>query len=117
MTELIEKLVIQWLPEATVEFLTQKCTELAVNIPNDKADNQQYLVRLVSRHLYSAELENSQDQGKAVWLKLFGELGTALGKGAAKQEPTQPLVQGTRFILRVTPCVQVFWGQKMKLVF
>ena len=59
MADLIEKLVIQWLPEASVEFLTEKCGEFTVVIPNDKADNQQYLVRLVSRHLYSAELENS----------------------------------------------------------
>ena len=87
MADLIEKLVIQWLPEASVEFLTEKCGEFTVAIPNDKADNQQYLVRLVSRHLYSAELENSAEQGKPVWLKLFGELGTALGKGAPKQEP------------------------------
>ena len=47
MAELIEKLVIQWLPEASVEFLTGKCGESTVVIPNDEADNQQYLVRLV----------------------------------------------------------------------
>ena len=91
-TELVEKLVAQWLPEAEVDFLTERCTEFAINVPGDKANNQQYLVRLVSRHLYSETLENSPDQGKAVWLKLFGDLGTALGKGVPKIEPPDPAV-------------------------
>ena len=91
-TELVEKLVAQWLPEAEVDFLTERCTEFAINVPGDKANNQQYLVRLVSRHLYSETLENSADQGKAVWLKLFGDLGTALGKGVPKIEPPDPAV-------------------------
>ena len=89
-TDLIEKLVAQWLPEADVEFLTERCTEFAINVPVAKADNQQYLVRLVSRHLYSETLENAADQGKSVWLKLFGDLGTALGKGTPKIEAPDP---------------------------
>ena len=89
-TDLIEKLVAQWLPEADVEFLTERCTEFAINIPVAKANNQQYLVKLVSRHLYSETLENAADQGKSVWLKLFGDLGTALGKGAPKVEAPDP---------------------------
>ena len=44
MADLIEKLVGQWLPEADVAFLTEKCTELNLAIPGDKADNQAYLV-------------------------------------------------------------------------
>ena len=55
-SELIEKLVAQWLPEASVDFLTEKCTEFAVQIPPGKEANQQYLVRLVSRYLYSEAL-------------------------------------------------------------
>ena len=85
-SELLEKLVVQWLPEAEVAFLIEKCTEFAIQVQNDKADNQQYLVRLISRHLYSEDLENTADRGHSVWLKLFGDLGTSLGKGAPKPE-------------------------------
>ena len=41
--------------------------------------------------MYSEALEASDDGGVAVWLKLFGELGTALGKGEPKvEEPAVP---------------------------
>ena len=86
-TDLIEKLVSQWLPEADVDFLTARCTEFVINVPPDKVANQQYLVRLISRHLYSEALENEADRGASVWLKLFGDLGAALGKGAPKVDP------------------------------
>ena len=86
MADLIEKLVGQWLPEADVAFLTEKCTELNLAIPGDKADNQAYLVKLINRHLNSEALEQTNDGGKAVWLKLFGDLGALLGKGAPKVE-------------------------------
>ena len=89
--ELLEKLVIKWLPEAGVDFLTARLVEFAVEIPPEKANNQMYLVRLISRYLYSEALEESDDGGVAVWLKLFGELGTALGKGEPKsEEPAVP---------------------------
>ena len=55
-SDLVEKLVMQWLPEAPVDFLTARCAEYGKVVPGDKADNQQYLVRLVSRHLYSEDL-------------------------------------------------------------
>ena len=93
-TGLIEKLVGQWLPEADVAFLTEKCTEFAINIPGDKANNHQYLVRLISRHLFSEDLELTNDNGKAVWLKLFGDLGELLGKGLVpKVEALDPVVE------------------------
>ena len=90
MAALIEKLVGQWLPEADVEFLTEKCTELALVIPGDKVDNQAYLVKLINRRLNSEALEATPDQGRGVWLKLFGDLGAALGKGAPKVEAPDP---------------------------
>ena len=95
MAELVEKLVTQWLLEADVGFLTARCTEFNVNVPADKAGNKQYMIRLITRYLYSEALENTADNGKAVWLKLFGELGDVLGKGTPKNEApdTPPPVQ------------------------
>ena len=45
-TDLIGKFVGQWLPEADVAFLTERCIEFGIYIPGDKADNQQYLEKL-----------------------------------------------------------------------
>ena len=91
-TELLEKLVTQWLMEADVVFLTEVCTEFNVNIPDAKVGNKQYLIRLITRHLYSEELEASDDGGQAVWFKLFADLGNVLGKGAPKNEAADPVV-------------------------
>ena len=88
---LLEQLVARWLPEAEIQFLTERCTEFGINVPPEKADNQQYLVRLISRYLYSEQLENEADHGHSVWLKLFGDLGTSLGKGVPKTEPADPV--------------------------
>ena len=90
MADLIEKLVGKWLPEADVAFLTERCTEFNIAVPGDKADNQHYLVKLINRHLFSEALEQTPDNGKGVWLKLFGELGELLGKGAPKVEAPEP---------------------------
>ena len=83
---LVEKFVTQWLPEADVAFLTQLCGEYNIVVPDAKVGRHQDLLKLVLRHLNSAELEESDDQGAAVFLKLFNELGTALGKGEPKRE-------------------------------
>ena len=56
-TELIENLVTQWLIEAEAAFLTEKCTEFNVNIPEAKVGNKQYLIRLITRYIHSEELE------------------------------------------------------------
>ena len=82
--ELIEKLVTQWLPEAEVDFLTDKCTEFQIVVPPQKAASSQYLQKLILRHLTSEDLENSADQGQGVWSKMFSELGLVLKKGDSK---------------------------------
>ena len=84
---LVEKFVTQWLPEAEVDFLTQLCTEYAIQIPPAKAGKHQDILKLVLRHLSSQDLEDTADHGAAVYLKLFNELGTVLGKGQPKPEP------------------------------
>ena len=83
---LLEKFVTQWITEADVDFLTQLCGEYNIVIPDAKVGKHQELLKLLFRHLNSAELEESDDQGAAVFLKLFNDLGTALGKGDPKRE-------------------------------
>ena len=84
---LVEKFVTQWLPEADIDFLNERCTEYTINIPAAKVGKHQEVLKLVLRHLSSAELEATPDQGAAVYLKLFQELGMLLGKGQPKTEP------------------------------
>ena len=91
---LIKKFVTMWLPEANSDFLTALCTEYGIVIPAAKAGKQEDLLLLVMRHLTSAELEATADQGNAVFIKLFGELGAELGKGDPKQEPLNSTIGG-----------------------
>ena len=91
---LIEKFISLWLPEASSDFLTHLCTEYAIDIPAAKAGKQEELLKLVTRYLTSAELEATPDQGQAVFLKLFNELGAELGKGQPKQEPLDTTADG-----------------------
>ena len=85
----IEKYVTQWLPQANVEFLNGLCTEYGIQVPQGKIGKHQEILKLVNRHLNSAELEASQDGGQAVFVKLFNELGVELGKGTPKEEPIE----------------------------
>ena len=84
--DLIEQLVSQWLLEADMAFLVARCTEFNIEVPPERADSRQHHLKLVSRHLNSEALEQSPDQGKAIWFKMFSDLGAALGKGAVKTE-------------------------------
>ena len=84
---LIEKFVTQWLPEASLEFLNILCGEFKIVVPPQKAGKHQEILKLVLRYLSGEELENSDDQGAAVFAKLFQELGMELGKGQPKAEP------------------------------
>ena len=91
----MEQLVTQWLPEADQDFLVERCTEFQLQIPADKANNPTYMRKMIFRHLTSAAVEQTPDQGKGVWQKICGELGAALGKGAVKSEapPTPTTTQ------------------------
>ena len=84
---LIEKFVTQWLPEADIDFLNALCTEYAIDIPANKVGRHQDVLKLVLRYLSGEELENTADQGAAVYAKLFQDLGMELGKGQPKAEP------------------------------
>ena len=88
---LVEQLVTQWLPDASIEFLAERCTEYNIQIDAGKADDATYHRKRILRHLTSDALEQSADQGVGVWRKIFGELGSHLGKGAVKPDP-DPIV-------------------------
>ena len=78
MAGLVENFCIEHLPSASIEFLTARAGEYQIQIAPDKTDNKSYILKLVLRHLTSATIENSADQGAAVFLKLYQELGDEL---------------------------------------
>ena len=75
MAGLVESFCLKMVPETDVAFLIGLCTEYQIVVPNDKLGDKPYLVKVVIRHLTSAEVENSADQGTAKFLKLYNELG------------------------------------------
>ena len=85
---LLEKFVTQWLTEADLDFLNQLCTEYNIVIPAAKVGKHQEILKLLLRYVTGEELENTDDQGAAVYLKLFNDLDMALGKGTPKSEPS-----------------------------
>ena len=103
---LVETFVTQWLPEADADFLTGLCDEFRVIVPDHKAGKHQELLKLVLRYLSSETLEQSPDQGAAVYLKLFSELGTALGKGKVQPKIEPDSAEGGRSAVPVSPTVR-----------
>ena len=61
--------------------------EYQVNVPDQKMADKGYVLKVILRHLASEEIENSEDQGAAIFLKLYNELGQELKKGDVKPEP------------------------------
>ena len=78
MAGLVESFCVKMLPETSVEFLTGLCDEYRIVVPEEKAEDHSYLVKVLLRHLTSADVENSDDQGAAIFLKLYNELGEEL---------------------------------------
>ena len=78
MAGLVESFCLKMVPETDVAFLIGLCTEYQIVVPNDKLGDKPYLVKVVIRHLTSAEVENSADHGAAKFLKLYNELGQQL---------------------------------------
>ena len=73
-TKIIESKCFQWLPEVDVDFLTGFCEEYHIQVPEDKVGKKALLLKLVLRYLNSETLEQSDDQGKSVFVKLLREL-------------------------------------------
>ena len=78
MAGLVESFCVKMLPETSVEFLTGLCDEYRIVVPDGKTEDHSYLVKVLLRHLTSADVENSDDHGVAIFLKLYNELGEEL---------------------------------------
>ena len=78
MAGLVESFCVKMLPETSVEFMTGLCDECRIVVPEGKAEDHSYLVKVLLRHLTSAEVEESPDHGVAKFLKLYNELGEEL---------------------------------------
>ena len=84
MADEMEKFVMKNLHAAGVDFLQALCEEYRIVIPNEKVDDHGYLVKVALRYLVSETVEQLQDGGAALLLKLHGELIEEL---APKEEP------------------------------
>ena len=78
MAGLVEAFCVQSLPKTSVDFLFALTEEYQIGVADDKKNDKAYLLKVVLRHLTSADVENSADKGAAVFLKLYGELGEQL---------------------------------------
>ena len=56
------------------DLLTEICGDLELQIPEDKAGNRKHLLRLISTYLLSEEVENTEDQGLAHFMRVKDKL-------------------------------------------
>ena len=85
MAGLVESFCLQNLPQTEVDFLLARVVEYQIPVTDDKKGDKAHLLKVVMRHLTSADVENSADGGAAIFLKLYNDLGGAL-KDLAKQD-------------------------------
>ena len=90
MAELVEQFCMEALPKCSMDFLTGLSEEYRITIPDDKKDNQSYLLKMVLRHLTSDAILTSEDGGAAIFLKLYQELGGELKVQSVKKEAVLP---------------------------
>ena len=68
MAGLVDTFCIQNLPHASIEFLLKCCDDFKIVVGNDKKDNKPYVLKVVLRFLTSDDIEQSADQGAAIFL-------------------------------------------------
>ena len=83
---LMEKLCFQWIGDADVDTLTGLCEEYKMVVAPEKAGKKEYLLKLVYRYLSGPELDDNAEKGKAVFTKLFNELGEKIGLPSRKTD-------------------------------
>ena len=93
MAELVEEFCMEALPKCSLGFLTALCEEYRITVPDDKKDDKRSCLRLVMRHLTSDTVVGVADEGAAVFLKLYKELGGELKK-SVKSESGVPALEG-----------------------
>lgn len=96
MAGLVDTFCLGALPKTSVDFLTGLAEEYRINIDDAKKEDHGYLVKLVLRHLSSTAVLDSADNGAAIFLKLYNELGEELKKEGVKVEPGVPSSGGDR---------------------
>ena len=80
MAGLVDTFCIQNLSKRSIDFLL-KCVETyGIAVTDDRKGDKPYLLKVVVRHLTSEAVENSADQGAALFLQLYNELGGELKK-------------------------------------
>ena len=113
MAGLVEEFCLQLLPKTSYDFLLALTEEYQINLDDTKKDEKAYVLKLVVRHLSSEALEQTNDGGAAVFLKLYKELGEELKKEKVKLEPveipqpeaTMPDLEGDDDVAKVEPKV------------
>ena len=80
MAALVEEFCLQHVGSASLDFLIGLTEEYQKQVAADKIDDKKHVLKVVLRHLTSEAVENSADQGSALFLKLYRELGVELKK-------------------------------------
>ena len=75
MAGLVEQFCLQMLPEVSVDFLMGLCDEYRITVAEAKQEDKTYLVKVVLRHLTSDAIENSADQGAAIFFEVVPRIG------------------------------------------
>ena len=78
MAGLIEAFCVEALPKTSIGFLLGLTEEFQLDVAEVKKADKSYLLKVVLRHLTSAAVEESADNGAAIFLKLYQELGEEL---------------------------------------
>ena len=87
MAGLVEDFCLKMLPQTDIEFLTARIEEYEIVVVDAKRNDKAHLLKLLLRHLTSETVENSENGGIDIFLKLYNDLGGAL-KDLTKSEPT-----------------------------
>ena len=70
----IEAEVLHWLRMVDLDALQKFCVELKVTIPPNKQGNKSLIIKLLVRYLHSEVVEDLEDNGHSIFLKLHSDL-------------------------------------------
>ena len=94
MAGLVQTFCTKMLPGTSIEFLQGLCTEYTIVVDANKLQDKDHLLKVVLRHLVSEAVEQSPDNGAAIFLKLYNDLGGELKTLEPKKEPSMPPLEG-----------------------
>ena len=104
MAELVEAFCLQNISEASAGFLLASTEEYRTDVDAANCDNKK-LLKTVYKHLVSDAVQNSNDHGAALFLKLYNDLGGELKTLApeVKTEPPVPPLEGDETLEEKNP--------------